>query len=189
MRSGFPSCAMGTRSVHVAADVDGAQAQAVTGLNHLLLIAVADAGVDVKAADAETVTPTTVMSPAAMEAMGGSGSNSSNAERGRGDQSESNLAKHYLISSRVGAKPLLCPCPSVEPASSCVQMDAELSCFRNVSSGSDKRHKGTAGVRSGAAGRPIQEFRSRSPQQRLRYHRDAGRKPGRGHPYRNADMG
>src|SRR5436190_19996431 len=84
------------RSVDVAADVDGAQAHAVAGLNQLLLIAIADAGVDIEArADAPaTVTP----APAAMKAVRGSGSGSqrNNAERSCGDQSEGNLAKHYL---------------------------------------------------------------------------------------------
>src|SRR2546423_1578944 len=95
-RSGFPFGGERYRSVEIGADVDGAQAQAVTGLNQLLPIAAADAGVDIEArADAPaTVTP----APAAMKAVRGSGSGSqrSNAERSCGDQSEGNLAKHYL---------------------------------------------------------------------------------------------
>jgi hypothetical protein len=39
----------------VGADVDGAQAQAAWSLDHLLPIAVADAGVDIEAAEAEAV--------------------------------------------------------------------------------------------------------------------------------------
>src|SRR5471030_1093412 len=66
----------------VVADVDRAQTQAGAGLNHLLLIAVADAGVDREAAEAEAVAP--AVSPAAMEAMRGSGCRSSDAERSGG---------------------------------------------------------------------------------------------------------
>src|SRR5436190_10961305 len=95
-RSGFPFGGERYRSVDVAADVDGAQAHAVAGLNQPLLIAIADAGVDIEARpDAPaTVTP----APTAMKAMRGSGSGSqrNNAERSCGDQSEGNLAKHYL---------------------------------------------------------------------------------------------
>src|SRR5665647_500135 len=142
MRQGRPrpprrsgSCVVGrARSVDlVGADVDRAQPQAVAGLNHPLLIAVADAGVDIEAAEAEAVAPA-AMSPAAMEAVRGSGSHGGNAEGSRGDQSESNLAKHGLISS-VGEKPLLCPCPSVGSSAPHVHGSAQESCFRSVSSG------------------------------------------------------
>src|SRR6266576_6168666 len=135
-RSGFPFGGERYRSVEIGADVDGAQAHAVAGLNQLLPIAIADAGVDIEArADAPaTVTP----APAAMKAVRGSGSGSqrSNAERSCGDQSESNLAKHYRFSSQIGAMPLLCPCPSVAATSRRVQWRAKLLYFRSVSWGS-----------------------------------------------------
>src|ERR1700732_2648760 len=94
MQSGFPLLAVGRSVDVVGADVDGANAQAVAGLNHLLPVAIADAGVGVETAEAGT--PAAVRAPAApaMHAMCGSGGNGGNAERSRSDQSKSNLPKH-----------------------------------------------------------------------------------------------
>src|SRR6266568_1001008 len=79
----------------VAADIDRAQAHAVAGLDPLLLIAVADAGVDVETAESET-TVMPAMAPAAVKAVGGSGAGGERgkAERSGGNQSKRNLAKH-----------------------------------------------------------------------------------------------
>src|SRR6478609_7156843 len=96
MRPGLFAVKIQTRSV--GADVDGAQAHAAAGFDPLLLIAVAHAGVDVDAAEAEAVTMTPTMAPmAVMEAAGGSGRGSGEGQRGGGDQSEGNFAKHSIL--------------------------------------------------------------------------------------------
>src|SRR6266568_85871 len=100
----------------VAADIDRAQAHAVTGLDPLLLQAVADAGVDVETAEAEAVAaavaPTMAPMAAVVEAASGSRRRSGDGERSGGDQSEGNLAKHHILQSS-GARPLFRPCTSV----------------------------------------------------------------------------
>src|SRR4051812_20986687 len=84
----------------VAADIDHAHARPAAGLDDPLLIAVAGAGVDVDAAEAEAVARTPAVAPVTMvEAAGRSGGRrqSRRAERSRSDQSERNLAKHFII--------------------------------------------------------------------------------------------
>jgi len=105
MRPGLFAVKIQARSV--GADIDRAQAHAVAGLDPLLLQAVA-AGVDVETteADAVAVTMTPTMAPMAVvvvEAAGGSGRGSGKGERGGGDQSEGNFAKHCILQLR-GAK-------------------------------------------------------------------------------------
>src|SRR5437660_2172387 len=98
------------RSVRsVGADIHGAQAHAAAGFDPALLQAAVQTGVDIYAAeaDADGGTPAIAMAPmmAVVKAAGRSGRCSGNRERGGGDQSEGNLAKHCIL-QLVGTRPL-----------------------------------------------------------------------------------
>src|SRR6478736_8762160 len=113
MRPGHFAVKIQARSV--GADVDRAQAHAARGLDPLLLIAIADAGVDVEAAEAEAVAAVTpAMAPmAVVEAAGGSGRCSGKREGSGGDQSDGNLAKHCVL-QLVAQGRCFVPAPSSE---------------------------------------------------------------------------
>src|SRR6266568_2898605 len=76
----------------VRADIHDADAHAVAGLDDALLVAVADAGVDVETAMAEAPAGTPVVEAVGRRSGGREGGS---AERTGGDQTKSKLTKHF----------------------------------------------------------------------------------------------